>query len=77
MITSKNVSPYKFWRIESKLTTFRSADNSVAKDEKSGVGKDEKNRYPLTEFEYLGRLPFDVKLFPGYKIQNVSRDSHV
>lgn len=26
---------------------------------------------------YLGQMPFDIGLFPGYKIRNVDRDKHV
>lgn len=26
---------------------------------------------------YLGQMPFDISLFPGYKIRNVDRDKHV
>ena len=26
---------------------------------------------------YLGQMPFDIRLFPGYKIRNVDRDKHV
>lgn len=30
-----------------------------------------------TDIHYLGSIPFDIKLFPGYKIRNVDRDKHV
>lgn len=30
-----------------------------------------------TDIDYLGSLPFDIKMFPDYKIRNVDRDKHV
>jgi hypothetical protein len=30
-----------------------------------------------TELHYLGSIPFDITLFPGYKVRNVDRDKHV
>lgn len=30
-----------------------------------------------TDIHYLGSTPFDIALFPGYKIRNVDRDKHV
>ncbi|MCG6202279.1 class I SAM-dependent methyltransferase [Psychromonas antarctica] len=30
-----------------------------------------------TDINYLGSMPFDIKMFPGYKIRNVDRDKHV
>lgn len=27
--------------------------------------------------QYLGQMPFDISVFPGYKIRNVDRDKHV
>ena len=29
------------------------------------------------DIHYLGRMPFDIEVFPGYQIRNVDRDSHV
>jgi len=30
-----------------------------------------------TDIHYLGATPFDIKMFPGYKIRNVDRNKHV
>lgn len=30
-----------------------------------------------TDIHYLGAMPFDIKMFPGYKVRNVDRDKHV
>ncbi|MFT6986502.1 MAG: 25S rRNA (uracil2634-N3)-methyltransferase [Psychromonas sp.] len=30
-----------------------------------------------TDINYLGSIPFALKMFPGYKIRNVDRDKHV
>ncbi len=30
-----------------------------------------------TDIHYLGSIPFDIGMFPGYKIRNVDRDKHV
>ena len=30
-----------------------------------------------TDAHYLGSIPFDINMFPGYKIRNVDRDKHV
>ena len=30
-----------------------------------------------TDIHYLGSSPFDINMFPGYKIRNVDRDKHV
>lgn len=30
-----------------------------------------------TNIHYLGSIPFDIKMFPGYQIRNVDRDKHV
>lgn len=30
-----------------------------------------------TDIHYLGSIPFDIKMFPEYKIRNVDRDKHV
>ena len=30
-----------------------------------------------TDIHYLGAIPFDIKMFPGYRIRNVDRDKHV
>jgi len=30
-----------------------------------------------TDIHYLGSTPFDIEMFPGYKVRNVDRDKHV
>ena len=30
-----------------------------------------------TDIHYLGSMPFDIEMFPGYKVRNVDRDKHV
>ena len=30
-----------------------------------------------TDIHYLGSIPFDIEMFPGYKVRNVDRDKHV
>lgn len=30
-----------------------------------------------TDIHYLGSIPFNIEMFPGYKIRNVDRDKHV
>lgn len=37
----------------------------------------ENSLHQQTDIHYLGSLPFDIKMFPEYKIRNVDRDKHV
>ena len=30
-----------------------------------------------SDIHYLGSIPFDIKMFPGYRVRNVDRDKHV
>ena len=61
MITSKDVKPYTQWRLEDRVHCFPEFP------EKKGDRR-------LT---FFGKLPFLMSDFPGYKSQNVGRDSLV
>lgn len=64
-ITSKDVKPYCEWNIENSLNQGLDSIHDL-----------DAIHYPGA-IHYLGSMPFDINLFPGYKIRNVDRDKHV
>lgn len=68
VITSKDIKPYDMWRLGDKLACYTGGK----KGEEGTGGEESKDK-----LAFLGKVPFSLTQFPGYKCQNVERDSRV